>query len=276
MVLARVLGLSIPLLPLASACVRPRNAAASAPAPAPAARHWEYEAARQHRRARLLRLALHSWRTAAEVTAGRLAGFWAVWRVEAPLRRALVGWRQAAAAARAERALEGMADVHHERRLQTLGLAALGANAAAARPAAGPGGAVQRRQASTQQQQQQHSMQPVQQQNAAQQQQQQQPAMRTTIVISRSRHNGPAVQQEQRAPVPAASGGSCASAAPSMLDAVADWREAADFWRQRHAAFASGLGQQLGQQAVAGSAAAAVRPQTVATLAELRAQWQQG
>lgn len=275
MLVAHVLALSILLLPLAATHL---TSLAPSP-PAPAARHWEYEAARQHRRNYLLRQALHSWRAAAEVTAGRLAGFWAVWQVEAPLRRALVGWRRAAAAARAERMLEGMADVHHERRLQGVGLTALGAHAAAARSAGSPGETVQWRQPWTQQQ---HSMQPVQQQYATQppppQQQQlsqQQPLVRTTIVISRNRQNGPVVQQEQRAPVPAASGGSCA-AAQGMLDAVTDWRAAADFWRQRHAAFASGLGQQLGQEAAAGPDAAAVRPQTVATLAKLRAQWQQG
>lgn len=272
----------------------------------PAARHWEYEAARQHRREHLLRLALHSWRAAAEATAGRLAGFWAMWQVEAPLRRALLGWRQAAAAGRADRALEGMAEVHCERRLQRLGLEALASNAASCRAACAPGGAEQQQQQIQQQKQrrqhsslvprashsvggaqpprapaaawqQPHACVPMQQASevsqfpsASQQQQQQQP-IRTTIVISHSRGTR-SDQQEQQAPAYAASGCSCASSSQGGHDAMTDWRAAANFWRQRHASFASALGQPHVLQPAA--APAAVRPATVATLSELRAQWQ--
>lgn len=272
----------------------------------PAARHWEYEAARQHRRDCLLRLALHSWRAAAEATASHLTGFWAVWQVEAPLRRALLGWRQAAAAARAERELQGMADVHCERRLQQLGLGALASNAAGRHldgrvhcpvqqepqrrlcsevtpQALHHAAAAQQHWAPVavrQQQQQQaclakqQSSQVVQGASASPQQQQQRP-IRTTVsvVISRSRTTQ-GDQQEQQAP--AGSSSSCTSASQGTPGAMTDWRAAADFWRQRHASFATALGQQHEPAAASAPAAAAVRPQTVATLSELRAQWQQG
>jgi hypothetical protein len=278
---------------------------------ASSARHWEYEAARQHRRDRLLRLALHAWRTAAEATADHLAGFWAVWQVEAPLRRALLGWHQAVAAARADRVMEGMAEVHCERRLQRLGLQAFASNAAGGSSACSPGSAALEQQQQRQMRQRQHSLTvPQASRHAAvaalphrppaagrQQQQQvacletqlsrqatqglsasqrQQQSSRTTIVISRSRTTraGQQGQQEQQAPAQASNGCSSASASQGAHDALTDWRAAADFWRHRHATFAWALGQQHVAEPVAVQAAATVRPQTAATLSELRAQWQ--
>lgn len=126
-------------------------------------RHWEYQAARHQRTHALLRLAFAAWRTAEEETSELLARFWLRWQVHALLRRALLGWRAAASVIRqreqaqalaathvramlGRRALsawqqgvmqlrkvrlaQGMADVHHERRLLAAGMAALRSSAA--------------------------------------------------------------------------------------------------------------------------------------------------
>ena len=246
------------------------------PTPA-AARHWRYEAARQVRRDQLLRTALAAWREAAEDTAGTLASFWARWQVQAVQSRALLAWRQVAAAQRSARELQGMADVHRTRQLKAAGLAAFAGATAAARTArecsasppfdahAGP---------RTQQRAQQHVQQQQRQQQqrlpappSAPQAQQAQPrgfTTRTTIIISQ-----PASQCPAQLAV-AASASSCAGASGSTTN----WRAAAAYWQERHARLAQQppLAQ---QQAVAVHPPAGVGPHTATTLSELRMRWAQ-
>eukprot|EP00887_Chlorella_sp_A99_P006536 scaffold3.g6536.t1 len=140
-----------------------RRVAAASP------RHWGCEAARHHRRRWLLRQALRAWRGAVDETAYTLSRFWMRWQVNAPLRRALLGWRAAARCLRhaaqqqaladaarrvalqrralaalwqgtqlqrEERVGEGMADVHRDRQLERKAWLVLRANAAAAAGAA--------------------------------------------------------------------------------------------------------------------------------------------
>lgn len=234
-------------------------------------------------------MALAAWRASAEATAGQLATFWLRWQVQATLRQALRGWHTAAAAQRSERELAGMADCHRERQLLQQGLEAFAGNAAQAdRQQQSPNHTATQPQVWQQQQQLPSRLAPQHPQQQQQQQQQsrgrpvpqqppqlvqhQQPLLtrtRTTIIISHGR--GSSAGQEQQPPAPAVSGSSCA-AAQSMLTAVSDWRAAADYWRQRHGTFAA---QQQQQSVQPLQQAAAVGPQTAATLLELRAQWQQ-
>lgn len=269
----------------------------------PADRHWDYEAARDQRRALLLRCSLAAWRAAAEDTAGLLARFWLRWQVQAPLRRVLLAWRAAATAAHQDRVLGSAAEVHRERRLQQQGLAAFAAQAASsrARSSAGAGASSL------------HSIlqQPARRQPASKRQlgtavagPGTRPREReggecsgcggggftATILISQGHCNAElpatAQQQEQVAPgaaaaashVTAADGSRCL-AAQGVGSGGTDWRAAASYWRQRHASYslqqqpglstASGGQQQQQQQPVC------VHPGTVAALAELRAEWRQ-
>ncbi|EFN53243.1 hypothetical protein CHLNCDRAFT_137152 [Chlorella variabilis] len=266
-------------------------------------RHWDYEAARDQRRALLLRCSLAAWRAAAEDTAGLLARFWLRWQVQAPLRRVLLAWRAAATAAHQDRVLGSAAEVHRERRLQQQGLAAFAAQAASsrARSSAGAGASSL------------HSIlqQPARRQPASKRQlgtavagPGTRPREReggecsgcggggftATILISQGHCNAElpatAQQQEQVAPgaaaaashVTAADGSRCL-AAQGVGSGGTDWRAAASYWRQRHASYslqqqpglstASGGQQQQQQQPVC------VHPGTVAALAELRAEWRQ-
>ena len=200
-----------------------------------------------------------------------LAHFWLRWQVQAPLRQALLAWRQLAAARHEERVLCSMAGIHRERHLQQLGLAAFVANAAAPRLASAQRAAEaaaaaaartgrQRTQAGRQQQQQQR--QPLDAGSTGR-------GLMATIVISHGRAASVAAELEQEGQLPppaaAASSSSCAAAV------VSDWRAAADYWRQRHQSYAHQEPHQLAglqQSALAG-------PQTGATRAELRAEWQQ-
>jgi hypothetical protein len=200
-----------------------------------------------------------------------LAQFWLRWQVQAPLRQALLAWRQLAAARHDERVLGGMADIHRERRLQQLGLAAFAANAAAPRLASAQHAAEAaaasdshtpgRRHTQAGHQQQQHRRQP---QDAGSTDR----GLAATIVITHSRAASPAAERQQLTPGPATAGSnsSCAAAV------VSDWRAAADYWRQRHQIYAD---QQQPQHLAGMQQPVLAGPPTATTRVELHAQWQQ-
>ena len=245
----------------------------SCPDSSPAARHCEYEAARQQKRNTLQRTALAALRAAAEETAGRLAGFWLRWQVQAVLRHGLHAWRTAVAEQRSNRELSGMAAVHRERHLLSAGLAAFAGNAATAGAGCSPGPSQQPHGSQGRGGQPlpvryEPSFMPARRQPAGPQQQQQQrqqapPSTRATIVI---RHRLSAGQQEQRPPAAPAASGSSSCASHSMPD----WRAAADYWRRRHETLA-----QQQQQAAPAPSVVPVGTHTAITLQELRQQWQQ-
>jgi hypothetical protein len=215
---------------------------------APAARHWRYEAARQQRKDRLLLVALAAWQAATEATAEQLARFWLRWQVQGPLRLLLQRWQAAAAALKRRRVLASAAEVHREMRIQQHALSALAANARGSRSASSDGAGTQQ-QASFRNQSQQP---PV--KRAESSRNEHMATSTTTVVIQRS-FDPPKQQQEQVA---------------SNRSDAADWRAAADYWRQRH--------QRYSHQRQPGGAASAgwqavqvhVHPLTAATLAELQ------
>lgn len=189
-----------------------------------------------------------------------------------------MAWHQAAEERHEERVLNGMADVHYERQLQQRGLAAFAASAEAARltcprqlqnglqqqalshqlaAARGPGG---------------HMSQP------AGLHQRQLTAGNggsravTTIIISRRGVAAPEEQEQVPPPqVAAPSHSSCTGAAEGMVEAVSNWRAAADYWRQRQQSYS----QQQQPPAAAAQGTCAVGRHTAATLAELQVAWQQ-